>query len=151
MSLHQKLLNMNDIDNYLGSVLIKNQNVPLFEEQYGMLDYDWKVKVAESRKCNTFNIPLVVRYVNKDNLSLNSDYRKKDFYLKMTYIDENIKTMKKLFGSRARYYFQIGNVKMARFWFLRSGFSLKIALYFIASFFPFSRKMICKKFKVFGQ
>lgn len=128
---------------------MKNQNIPLFEEMFGLLDYDWLLKVTKDRKC-AITEPLVIRYINGKNLSLDSDYRKKDFYMIMLYIDGNLDAMKRLCGTRGRYFYYIGNGKMARWYFRQSKLSWKIILYYLTSFIEPLRKLIVKKFRVFG-
>jgi len=134
---------------YLGSILVKNENLPLFETYFGLLDYDWLLRVTKNRVCKIIE-PVVIRYINGKNLSLNSDYRKKDFYMIMLYIDGNLDAMKRLCGTRARYFYYVGNAKMARFYFRQSKLDWKIFLYYITSYIPFLRKIIIKKFRVFG-
>lgn len=151
-SVRQKLLEMNrkNLNVYMSSILIKNHNIPKFEEYFGQLDYDWLLRLSENRKWKTLKKPLVIRYVDGNNLSLNNEYRTRDFYMAMIYLNENLSVMKKLCGSRARYYYLIGNPKMARFYFKQSEFNLKTILYFLTSYLPSLRKFIIKKFRVFG-
>lgn len=151
MFLHRALLEWNTAEMskaYMSSILLVNQNVPFFEETFGMLDYDWMLKVTENRTC-THTEPCVVRYVSGNNLSLDPEYRKKDFYMAMLKIDGNLKAMRRLCGSRARYYYKIGSFKISRFYFLQSEFNIKTVLYYITSFLPI-RNYVNKKFRVFG-
>lgn len=151
-SLHQALLNRNkDIykNVYLGSVLMVNKNIPLFEEYFGALDYDWVLKATANQPCSVVE-PCVVRHVTGKNLSLDPEYRKKDFYTSLMLADENIHAMRRICGTRARYYFIIGNGRLARFWFLRAEATWKNILYFLASFCPVLRELISKRFRVFG-
>jgi len=151
-SLHQALLNRNkDIykNVYLGSVLMVNKNIPLFEEYFGALDYDWVLKATANRPCSVVK-PCVIRHVTGKNLSLDPEYRKKDFYTAMLLADGNIRAMRRICGTRARYYYQIGNGCLARFWFLRADFTWKSIFYFLTSFFPVLREQISKRFRVFG-
>jgi len=134
---------------YLGSILLINKDVPPFETHFGMLDYDWLLRVTESRKCIAIK-PCVIRYVQEENLSLNADYRRKDFYMIMLVIDGHIDGMKKLCGTRARYHYYIGELKLARYWLFHANFHWKIVLYFITSFIPIMRRWVLKKYRVFG-
>ena len=135
---------------YMSSILIKNENIPLFEEYFGQLDYDWLLRLGKNRKWLMSKEPTVIRYINKENLSLNLEYRKRDFYLAMLQIDGNISSMKKLCGSRARYCYMVGDVKMARFYFRQSNISLKTTMYYLTSYSPLMRKFVLKRFRVFG-
>jgi len=134
---------------YLGSILVKNQDIPFFEEMFGLLDYDWLVKITKDRKY-AITEPVVNRYVNGNNLSLDPEYRKKDFYMIMLHVDGDLDAMKRLCGTRGRYYYYIGNTKMARWYFRQSKLSWKIVLYYLTSLIEPLRKLIVKKFGVFG-
>jgi len=134
----------------MSSILLRNKNVPFFEEYFGQLDYDWLLRLSDGRKWLTLKKPTVIRYVNGKNLSLNPEYRKRDFYMAMLQIDGNLNAMKKLCGSRARYYYVIGDAKMARFYFQQSNINWKTVLYYLTSYFPFLREFCAKKFRVFG-
>lgn len=133
----------------MGSILLQNRNIPLFEEYFGMLDYDWLVRVTADRTCKTIN-PVVIRYISKNNLSLNPNYRKKDFYMIMMHVDGNIAAMKRLCGTRGRYHYVQGEMRMARYWFRHSDLNWKICLYYITSYFPVVAGIVTKKFRVFG-
>jgi hypothetical protein len=134
---------------YIGSLLIQNKDIPLFEEYFGQLDYDWLLRVTKYRKCKETDIT-VVRYVNGTNLSLNSEYRKRDFYMGLLDVDGNLSVMKKWFASRARYHYVMGERKMARFFFARGSINWKTILYFISSCNRIISKWIIRKFNVFG-
>lgn len=134
---------------YISSILMVNKNVPLFEEYFGQLDYDWLLKVTRKRKCK--EIPAsVIRYINDNNLSLNNEYRKREFYMSMLEVDDDIDTIKSLYGTRARYFYVIGNMKRARFHFWRAKIDWKIILYILTSYNSKLSKVIIKKFGVFG-
>jgi len=152
LSVHKALLEWNKKVTshlYLGSILLINKDVPKFETHFGMLDYDWLLRVTESRKCKSIN-PCVIRYVQGGNLSLNPDYRRKDFYMIMMQIDGCLSGMKKLCGTRARYHYYMGELKLARYWFLHSNLHWKNVLYYVTSFVPVVRKYVLKKYRVFG-
>ena len=152
LSLHQAYLSWNKKQiggAYLGSILLKNKNVPLFETYFGMLDYDWLIRVTKDRVCKVID-PIVIRYIGEDNLSLDPEYRKKDFHMAMLQIDGNINAMKRLNGTRARYFYYMGETKLARFYFRQANKDLKTIMYYITSFIPPLRKTIIKKFRVFG-
>ena len=134
---------------YLGSLLIKNNNVPLFEEYFGQLDYDWLLRLTKGRKCAQTE-PVVYRNITGKNLSLNPDYRKRDFYMGLLLTDGDTPVMKRWYGSRARYHYFMGEIKMARFYFIRGSLTWKTILYYLSSYNSHIRKIIVKNFRVFG-
>lgn len=134
---------------YLSSILIKNEKVPFFEEYFGQLDYDWLLKATKDRKCVECS-PSVIRYVSGKNLSLNSVYRKNDFYMSLLIMDENTTAIKRMFGSRGRYFYVIGEMKLARFYFFRSELNWKIILYILTSYSTWLSKKIVERYTVFG-
>jgi hypothetical protein len=134
---------------YIGSLLIRNKDIPLFEEYFGQLDYDWLLRITKDRRCKETDIT-VVRYVDGTNLSLDPEYRKRDFYMGLLDVDGNLPVMKKWFASRARYHYVMGEMKMARFFFIRGAINWKTILYFISSYNGILSKWIIRKFNVFG-
>lgn len=109
----------------------------------------WLLKVTESRQCHEI-APCVYRYVDGQNLSLDPDYRRRDFYLGLLQADGDIRTMKRWFASYARYHYVMGDITMARFFFARGTLNWKAVLYFISTYCTPLRKAIIKKFNVFG-
>lgn len=151
LSIHQVLLRRSKARNwpYMSSILIRNEDVPLFEEQFGQLDHDWLLKATKERKCVEVD-PCVLRYVNGKNLSLDPEYRRRDFYLGLLQVDGDIRTMKRWYSSRARYHYIQGEIKLARFHFIRGDLNWKTILYFLSTFNNSLRKVIIKKFRVWG-
>ena len=149
--IHEVLKNRSKEANwvYISSILMINKDVPLFEEYFGQLDYDWLLRVTENRKCKEIH-PCVIRYVGDENLSMNPEYRKRDFYMGMLLVDDNIETLKSMYGTRARYYYVMGEMKRARFHFWRAKHDCITALYIITSYSRKASKLIIKKFGVFG-
>ncbi|MBM78797.1 MAG: hypothetical protein CL846_09975 [Crocinitomicaceae bacterium] len=142
---------------YLGSIIF-NESLKdiLFEEEYGMVDFDWMVKLFHQQKSIEVCEPLYTRNVDGTNLSLNDSYREKDFNFSLNFIQEYSFTYpnevkiahKKIHGSRARYYYLIGNMKKARYYFLKSSLNLKTIAYYLTTFV--GSKYVKKKFNVFG-
>ena len=128
----------------------------LFEEIFGAVDYDWVLKLFHQRDSIEVSDVLYLRKVNGKNLSLNESYRKKDFYFSLMFIEEyrdlypeEVKTASlKIFGTRARYYYLMDNMKLARFYFLRSQLNAKTLLYYLTSFA--GSNLIKRNFNVFG-
>lgn len=142
---------------YLGSIIFSNnlKNI-LFEEHFGMVYYDWLLRLFHKQTSLQVCKPLYVRYLTDNNLSLNETYRKYDFYYSLltienyeeTYPKEVSAAIKKVHGSRARYYYLIGNMKKARYYFTRSQWNIKTILYYLTSFI--GSQFIKKHFNVFG-
>lgn len=134
---------------YPSSIVMKNENVPLFETCFGQLDYGWLLQVTSNRKCRQV-LPKVIRHKTGNNLSLNPNYRRNDFYMGLLEVDGDIDTMKSWYSSRARYHYYMHEMKLARFYFLRGKIGWKEVLYYLTSYSYNLSKFINKKFKVFG-
>lgn len=134
---------------YFSSIMIVNKNIPRLEEYFGQLDYDWLLRATGDRMCKEID-PCVIRYVDGGNLSLNPEYRRRDFYMGLLAVDGDTKTMRRWFSSRARYHYVMGETAMARFFFFRGEISLKTILYCLSSYCSPLRKIIIKKYRVFG-
>lgn len=142
---------------YFGSIMIHvSLKGMLFEEEYGMVDYDWVLSVCENQKTLEISEPLFVRYVEKANLSLNEKYRINDLKISSDkiksysskYPNESSIGLKRLNSSMGRYYYLIGDVEKARSYFLNGEFTFVTVLYFFTSFI--GRNIVVKNFKVFG-
>jgi glycosyltransferase involved in cell wall biosynthesis len=142
---------------YLGSIIFNHElKYLLFEEHFGMVDFDWILRLFHQRESIEVCKSLYQRNVSGANLSLNEAYRIRDFYYSLMTL-ENYETSypkevsiayKKIHGSRARYYYLLGNMKKARRYFLKSQWSLKTLAYFLTSFA--GSDFVKKKFNVFG-
>ncbi len=141
---------------YLGSLVFSNslRNI-LFEETYGVVDYDWLLRLFHNQSSIEVCKSLYNRYVEGANLSLDHEYRKKDFYYSLmtiegyreTYPKEFLKAYKRIHGTRARYFYLTDNMKMARFYFRRAPFSIKTCLYYLSTYA--GSGFVKKKFEVF--
>lgn len=142
---------------YLGSIIYSKElkNI-MFEEHFGVVDFDWILRLFHNQESLEISKPLYVRNVDGDNFSLNETYRKYDFYYSLMTIEqfqsqypkEVALAYKKIHGSRARYYYLMGNMSKARFYFKKSNWNLKTALYYLTSFF--GHKYVKKRFNIFG-
>ncbi len=154
----QKLMRINNGQNlYMSSLMIDSRLKGIFfEENFGMIDFDWLLRITENNE--TAEIPeiLVTRYVHKDNLSLNPGYRQKDYYYSL-YIIENYcrkypgeaaKGVKRINGSRARYHYLQNDMKEARRFFLKSEINFKQVAYLVSSFI--GSRFVKNNFIVFG-
>lgn len=142
---------------YLSSFMIhKDLRDIYFEENFGMLDFDWILRLFENRPSVEISDKLVSRYINETNLSLNHEYRRKDYYYSLMYLETYKKeypnevslALKRLNGSRARYFYLVGEMKEARKYFLKAMPGLKELVYYITTFL--GSKWVKKRFIVFG-
>lgn len=142
---------------YLGGLMFssKFKNI-FFEETFGCVDYDWNLRLYENQKTVAVCKPLFKRFVDTSNLSLNLNYRRKDFYYSLytlEYFEEKYPAecrlaRQNIFGSRARFHYSLGEMAKARYYFLHSKLNLKTLLYLITSFVGY--QYVVKKVRVFG-
>lgn len=142
---------------YLGSILYRKElKTVLFEEHFGLADADWLLRLFREQESIEVVDSLYCRYVDGNNLSLLESYRRKDFYYSLMmlefyqhqYYKETRMAYSKIYGSRARYYYLLGNMRQARFYFIRSRWNLKTILYYLTTFV--GHRWVRKKFNVFG-
>jgi glycosyltransferase involved in cell wall biosynthesis len=142
---------------YMGSLFFTEKlKSTFFEEHFGMIDFDWVLRLFHNNDSIEVCKSLYNRHVWKDNLSLNETYRKKDFYYSLMFIESYEdqypslvrKAYKRVHGSRARYYYVTGNMKKARFYFLKSEWGIKSFLYYVTSFV--GSGLVKKHFHIFG-
>ena len=142
---------------FLGSIIYRSELKDiLFEETFGVVDFDWIIRLFHQNSSIEVCDSLYNRYVDGSNLSLKESYRRKDFDYSLMFIKqyENLYpkevriSYRKIHGTMARYYYLMNNMKKARFYFAKSGFSWKIFTYYMTTYFGSS--FIKKKFKVFG-
>ena len=141
----------------MGAIIYKNELKHIcFEETFGVTDYDWILRLFHQRNSVEVCKMLYTRRISGKNLSLDEEYRRKDFYYSLSFIERyadkyarEVKTAYlKIHGSRARYYYLVGNMKKARFYFLRANLNWKTLLYYITTFVGSS--WVKKHFNVFG-
>jgi len=142
---------------YLGSILFSSELKHVkFEEEYGMVDYDWILGLFHRQLSIEVLRPLYTRYVDGSNLSLNPAYREKDFLHSIwtleTYADRYPKDVqlarKRIHGTRARYFYLMGNMPQARHYFIRSQWNLKTLLYYLTTFA--GSEIVKRHFHIFG-
>ena len=128
----------------------------LFEEKFGMVDYDYQLRLLENNLATRISNPLTRRNIDETNLSLNigygfNDYNvSKEYYLKYSknYPIETKIGQKHLDGTMARYFYRIGDMKKSRHFLKSANKSWKTLAYFITSFFMSG--FVNKHFRVFG-
>lgn len=149
--------NKNGEKAYIGSLLFhKTLKNIRFEEKFGMVDYDWLIRLFENNASVEINDPLYNRYFYGSNLSLNENYRLNDFSLSLLTLKKYEtkypsiirRSEKRINGSMARYYYITDNMLLSRQYFLKSEISAKTILYYITSYF--GSEFVKKHFKVFG-
>lgn len=153
----QKLTKTNRGQNtYLGSIVFHNslKNI-FFEEHFGVVDFDWILRLFHKQPSLEISQVLYTRYVDKINLSRNENYRRKDFFYSLYTLDgyknqypkAHRTGYRRLHGSRARYFYVNNQMEEARFYLMRSEFSWKSIGYFLTSFLGSS--WITNKYRVF--
>ncbi len=142
---------------YLGAIIYKRElNHILFEEYFGVVDYDWILRLFHQQESIEVSQSLYNRYVHGANLFLKDSYRKIDFYYSLMTIEDyqpdypkQVKrSYKRINGSRARYYYLIGNMRKARYHFRKAEKSLVNLLYILSSYV--GHRYVKRKFNVFG-
>jgi glycosyltransferase involved in cell wall biosynthesis len=138
---------------YLSGLLFhKDLKWNRFEEKFGFLDWDWGLRLFENNSSVEVKEILFTRIIDGNNLSLNENYRIKDFQeglsIVNTYEDrypkETAKGKNKIYGTIARYYYFVGEMPKARSYFKLSSFNLKNILFFLTTYFGhrFVRKYV---------
>lgn len=142
---------------YLSTLMIhKSLKDILFEEHFGMIDYDYVLRLFENNSSAEVKLNLVSRQVHGSNLSLNPAYRRKDFYYSLMFLEnyedryprEVRLAVKRLHGSRGRYFYLIGDMPKARKYFLRSPLGVIEILYYLTTYV--GSNWVKKRFSVFG-
>ena len=142
---------------YLGSIMFSSslKNV-FFEEEYGMIDFDWVLRLFHNNSSVEICKSLYLRKVKRNNLSLDESYRINDYEYSMKTVSDfldqypsQVKISKKrINGSMGRYYYLIGDMKNARKYLMKSTVNLISILYLITTFV--GHKFVRKHFNIFG-
>ena len=66
-----------------------------FEEDFGMVDYDWILKILHNNSSIEVCEALYTRKINENNLSLDRNYRKNDFEITHNAIKSFLNYIKK--------------------------------------------------------
>ena len=144
-------------ETYLGSILFcQSFKDILFEEEYGMIDFDWVLKLFYNQRSVEICSALYFREVKENNLSLNEQYRINDYNHSVNAILSYKKeypylvdiSKKRLNGSMGRYYYLMDNMKFARKYLLKSTIEFKTILYLITTFV--GSRIVKRYFKIFG-
>lgn len=136
---------------YIGSILFHSSlKTVQFEEEYGMVDFDWLLRLFRNNCSVEINEPLYIRHFDGTNLSLNETYRENDYHFSIqTVLRYKIEfpklrniALQRINGSYARYYYVSNKMKLARRHFLKSEFNFKIILYFLPFISLISYKLL---------
>ena len=143
---------------YIGSLFFSaSLKDRLFEETYGWLDVDWIIRLFEDNDSVEVCQPLYIRwFYGEANLSMNPRYRADDYQgaidclqrYAAQYPVETAIGIKRANGSYARYHYLKGDMKHARHYFCKAGFSLKNLVYWLTTFV--GSNWVKKHFNVFG-
>lgn len=142
---------------YLSTLMIhKSLKNIFFEEHFGMVDFDWQLRLYENRTSAEIASCLMTRHLSARNLSLANDYRKKDYYYSLftmenyrdAYPREVSRGIRHLNGSRARYFYLVNNMRDARRHFFKSAFGMKELAFLLTSYA--GSNFIRKNFHFFG-
>ncbi len=142
---------------YLSTIMIhKSLKNVLFEERFGMIDFDWLLRLFKGQRSVELPDCLIHRYVDGTNLSLNPLYRMNDYYYSLyalelyekEYPSIVAKARKRINGSRGRYFYLMSDMKSARRYFRRSSIDLKMLSYYLTSYA--GSKFVKRNFTIFG-
>lgn len=142
---------------YLGSLIFRKELAHIkFEEQYGVVDFDWLVRLFQGQDSIEICESLYTRLVDGGNLSLDKTYRERDFEYSLLFLKtyeneypyEVREAIQRINGSRARYFYLMGDMVNARHYFRKSSMDVKTLAYLITTFVGAS--FVKKYFKVFG-
>lgn len=142
---------------YMGGIMLdKSLKNILFEETYGMIDYDWGLRLFNNNASVEVCASLFNRHILENNLSLNNTYRIKDYnysletleLYKDNYPREVAMGAKRINGTMARYCYFVGEMKDARRYLKKSSFNLVNLLYYLTSFY--GHRIVKRKFRAFG-
>lgn len=127
-----------------------------FEEYFGKHDFDWLLRLFENQESAQVEEVLVTRYVHNNNLSRTSLFRVMDYHFALLTLEEyHVRYPKecelgadRLNATRAKYHYELGQMKDARRFFVRSHWEMKNALYYLTTFVGSS--WVKRKYMVFG-
>jgi glycosyltransferase involved in cell wall biosynthesis len=130
---------------YMGSILMKNENVPLFNDY--QLEYKWLLDVTKDRRCIR-TTPMVIRHTHDNNLSQKEQYRLAAHEQLRELLGDN--AIRRETGTLARFYYKLGKYKESRFFFTQANPTVKNYAYYFTSFYPKLALWVVKRYHVFG-
>ncbi|MDD5013679.1 MAG: glycosyltransferase family 2 protein [Atribacterota bacterium] len=133
----------------VGTIMLINHDIPFFEEEKGKHDFDWRLKLAKTKRNR--EIPrCAIRHETGLNLHETPEFRRNDYQEFMKYVIGKNGRLK-INQSRAKYCYKMGEYKEARKLFLHSKYSLKNIGYYFTSFLPPFARLIVNIFNVYGE
>lgn len=142
---------------YLSGMLVSSELKHIkFEENFGLMDFDYMLRLTEYKSAAKVNAPVFIRYSHGFNLSLAARFRDVSYWFSsMTletyfrrYPREALVGLGRLSGTKARFHYLKGEMRLARHFFKRSRMGIKTVLYLVTSYF--GSRMIKKYFRIFG-
>ena len=142
---------------YLGSILYSAELVHVrFEEQYGVVDFDWILRLFDGKSSIEVGHSLYRRNVERSNLSLDPVYRERDLEVTLACIASYKRLhprasrlgTRRAYGTYARYAYVTGRMPLARKYFLKAGITPLHAAYWITTFV--GATWVRRRFNVFG-
>ena len=141
----------------MSTMLFKKSIYPQMDEYFGLTDFLWTTKLLEGHTAVVIEDPLTHRGVSGHNASYKKIIRKLSMYeqlLTTTFFSDLFrldKVGRTVYGSYARYCYQQGLYKEARYYFFLAPKSVKVVLYYLTSFIPPLARYISRKFCVWGD
>lgn len=141
----------------LSSIMIRSDlKSILFEENFGMVDFDWVLNIFEGSDSIHVNQELVYRNVNGKNLSLDLSYRLIDYHFSLLtlekyqrqYPKEVALARRRINGTRARYHLIKGEMPESRKYFRKSALDIKTVAYYLTTFY--GAGWVTRRYNVFG-
>lgn len=115
----------------------------LYEEYFGMVDYDRQLKLYHNRESIEVSQSLVHRHIHDQNLSKTGKYWLRDGYMSLMaigqytelYPREAQKGMKNIYGKLGRYYYlYANNMPLARYFFRQAERNWKTMAFIVSSY-----------------
>lgn len=127
-----------------------------FEQNFGCCDYDYLLHLFENQAAARICTPFVIRHVHQENFSMDPSYRRIAYYFNLMTLEQYedrfprqvAASIRRMNGTRARYFYKIGHMRQARKYFLRSTLDWKTLAFFITSFL--NTRWIKRHFRIFG-
>ncbi|MDO5509583.1 MAG: glycosyltransferase family 2 protein [Weeksellaceae bacterium] len=142
---------------YLGSLFFWNELIGnRFEEEFGQVDFDWILRMFHEQESAEITQALYKRIIHGANLSMNENYRKRDYQISAKAISsyaseyraETEIGLKSLNGSMARYYYLMGDMQKARKFFKKAKWDWKVLMFYLTSYF--GHQLIRSKVHFYG-
>ena len=127
----------------LSSIIIHKDLTHIrFEEHFGFCDFDYRLRLFENQRTAQICYPLVIRYVNGQNLSLDPYYHQTVYHYNSMILEtyeerypkETHIALSNLNGMYASYFYQMGQMKKARKYLSKSMRNWKSVSHWVTSY-----------------